>query len=60
METVFLVNHIHPLPNEDEDVKFIGIYLTKQDAEEAVKRIKILPGFSEYPDRFHIEEYEIW
>jgi homoserine kinase type II len=49
MKTVFLVQHLHDIPDKNEDIKIIGIYSSKQTALEAIERTKILPGFSEYP-----------
>ena len=41
---VFLLWHIHALDDE-EDEKFIGVYSTRQRAEEAIGRLKNQPGF---------------
>lgn len=58
-EKVFILHHIHELPNGEDDVKFIGVYRTNQDALSAIERAKILPGFSECPDGFDIQEYQV-
>ena len=54
-----MLNHVHELPSGEDDVKFIGVYLTKADADMAVLRASQLPGFSECPNGFDIQEYEI-
>jgi hypothetical protein len=49
MKSVFLVQHLHNLSDDKEDVKIIGIYRTKQAALDAIERLKDLPGFSDFP-----------
>ncbi len=56
-QEVFLVQHVHLLDNDEEDVKTIGIYSTRQLAEAAVKRLLIQPGFRDVPDGFTIDLY---
>ncbi|WAC21349.1 serine kinase [Luteolibacter sp. SL250] len=70
MESVFVVQHLNIL-NEDEDqVKMIGVYRSHETAVAAVERLKIQPGFCEHPrivdtledeDRrgFYVEEYAL-
>lgn len=69
MESVFVVQHLHTLPQREDNVKMIGVYVTREDAIEATKRLATQPGFREFPDvvdcatenrqGFHIDEYEI-
>ena len=70
MKTVFLVQHLHVMPDKNEDIKTIGIYSSKQIAIRAIERTKILPGFSDYPrlidpmkddeeSGFYIDEYAL-
>lgn len=69
MKSVFIVQHLHMVPQDTDEVKMIGIYATREDAVEATQRLTALPGFREFPDivdyttdnrqGFHIEEYEI-
>jgi hypothetical protein len=42
-----------------DDCLLIGVYNTRKKAESAVTRAKLLPGFSEYPDYFLIDRYEV-
>lgn len=59
MKTVFLLQHSYEVGEFDE-TKVIGIYSSKEKAEETVKRYKQLPGFKDYPDEcFYIDEYEL-
>jgi hypothetical protein len=56
MEKVFRVNHLRVIDSGNDYVKLIGIFSTREEAERAVARHKTLPGFSNFPDRFEIEE----
>jgi hypothetical protein len=70
MSSVFVVQHLHRLPDGTDDAKFIGVYKSRDSAEAAVKRLKTQPGFSEFPiiidfetddndQGFHVEEYQL-
>ena len=50
MKQVFVVQHVHTLPDGSEDVKLIGVYSSAMSAHVAVNRLKQQPGFREYPD----------
>jgi hypothetical protein len=56
---VFVLQHVHLLENGEEDVKFIGVYSSPENAQAAVKRLSQAPGFSEALTGFHIDEYQI-
>ena len=56
---VFVVQHIHRLSHDADDVKFIGVYSTRRNAQAAVRRLRRMPGFSSTPKGFCISEYEI-
>lgn len=67
---MFLVDHLHTLPNGEECVKRIGVYADRRSAEDAVHRLSSQPGFCNLPEiidftvpgqvgGFYIEEYEI-
>ena len=58
-KTVFVLQHVAREDEDDEDVKFIGVYSSRSSAEAAVTRIVVQPGFADFPDGFHIDEYEI-
>lgn len=56
MEPLFVL--LHSLA-ETGRVKVVGIYSSRELAEEAQARTRLLPGFSEEPDGFTIDRYEI-
>ena len=59
MASVFVVQHVHSREDGVEDVKFIGVYSSREKADAAVERLGRLPGFSDAPDGFHIDEYRV-
>ena len=59
MKSIFLVQHVHLLPDGEEDVKLIGAYKTEADAKLAVRRKKRYPGFRESPEGFEITSLEL-
>ncbi len=70
MQTVFLLEHLHVLPDKSEDIKTIGIYRSKEEAIAAIERLKDQAGFSEfsnlidpstedYISGFYLQEYEL-
>lgn len=56
---VFLLQHVHELPDGQEDVKVIGIYRSRSEADFAIERAKCLPGFRDSPEGFDTQEYEL-
>ena len=58
METVFVLQHSYEKDGYDE-TKFIGVYSTNEQAEQAVKRLKERPGFRDRQTDFHIDKYEL-
>ena len=56
---VFVLQHVHELDEDREDVKFIGVYATEEGAQAAVKRLSFQPGFRDTPDGFHVERYQV-
>jgi hypothetical protein len=59
MASVFLVQHVHELDDDREDVKLIGVYSSQAKAQAAVERLRDAPGFSAAQGGFHIEEYPL-
>ncbi len=53
----FLLWHVNGMPDGEEDGKLIGVYSSRERAEEAKSRSLGLPGFREVPDGFIIDEY---
>lgn len=56
---VFVLQHVHELTTDVEDVKFIGVYSTEQRARDAVARLAEAPGFCDTKDGFAIDEYDV-
>ena len=57
--TVFVLQHARPKEVGEEDVKLIGVYSSRATAEAAIARLREKPGFSGYPDHFHLDPYEL-
>jgi hypothetical protein len=58
MKSVFILEHSYEI-NEIDETKFIGVYETKELAEEAILRLKTQPGFRDRQEDFHISENEL-
>ncbi len=56
---VYVLQHVHELEDGAEDVKFIGVYSSRENAEAAIIRLAQAPGFSEAVAGFHIDEYQV-
>jgi hypothetical protein len=59
LTSVFVVQHVARANEPDEDVKFIGVYSTRERAIAATSRLRPLPGFRDGLDGFHIDEYRL-
>ena len=59
MTRVFVVQHVHTREDGAEDVKFIGVYSTRENADAAVARLSRQPGFLDVPDGFSLDEYRV-
>jgi hypothetical protein len=57
--TVYVLQHVHSTDDGAEDVKFIGVYSSRENAQAAITRLGQAPGFSEVPDGFHIDAYQV-
>lgn len=58
MNKVYLLQHTYET-DEVEDTKIVGIFCTEIKALETIEHFKTLPGFKDYQDGFHIDEYQI-
>jgi hypothetical protein len=56
---VFVLQHVHELSPDSEDVKLLGVYSTLDQARAAIARAIGAPGFREAPEGFHIDGYEL-
>ena len=70
MQSVFIIQHLHVLPDGEEDVKLIGAYSSHAAALAAVTRLRTQPGFSDFSNvvsfddsdeeqGFYIGEYQL-
>ena len=61
MKHVYLLWHTHIIENlrNGEDVKLLGTFSSVELAKNAENRAKLLAGFKDAVDGFHISEYEI-
>ena len=59
MTKVYVLQHVHEFKDGTEDVKFIGVYSSQENAQAAITRLSKAPGFSEAPGGFHIDEYAL-
>ena len=56
MKLLFVL--LHSLP-ETGRIKVVGVYSSRELAEAAEERTRLLPGFADEPDGFTIEQYEV-
>jgi hypothetical protein len=56
---VYVLQHVHSLDDGTDDVKFIGVYSSRENAQAAIERLAQAPGFSEAPSGFHIDEHQV-
>ena len=67
---VFVLQHLHLLNDDEEDVKMLGVYSTQENALAAVERFRRLPGFRDLPqmadagapgvsEGFYLDKYEL-
>ncbi|MGE4545957.1 MAG: hypothetical protein AB7D06_17855 [Pedobacter sp.] len=60
MISVFLLYHTHHLPDGEQDDKLLGVYSSREKAENKIAgKYRLLPGFSEQDGEFTINEYFI-
>ena len=59
MTKVYVLQHVHSLEDGEEDVKFIGVYSSRENAQAAITRLGQAPGFSDALAGFSIDEYQV-
>jgi hypothetical protein len=59
VRTVYVLQHVHTPEQGEENVKLIGVYSSRANAQSAIKRMRQSPGFFENPDGFGIDEYQL-
>jgi len=57
--TVFILWHSRPVGDSETDDKLLGVYSTRQRAEDRAAQATKLPGFRAHPDAFTISEYQL-
>ncbi len=55
MDRAFILQHER---TDSEHVKFIGVYSSQKAAKATIQRLRLQPGFSDYPDGFTVDAYE--
>ncbi len=48
-KTVMVVPHVRVQSDGSEDMKLLGVYRTAESARAAIERMRIQPGFREFP-----------
>ena len=59
---LYIVEHLHILYDDVEDIKFLGVFSTKEKAEKAIQILSKQPGFKDFPkiiDDNDIEDFYI-
>lgn len=56
---VWIVFHGEDEEDSPCQMKIIGIFSSREAAEQAVDAVRVLPGFREWPELFHMDEYRI-
>ena len=59
MKSVFTLWHIHEVEGEEDEDRFIGVFSSREEAENIMESFKTKPGFKEAPDGFIIDEYQL-
>ena len=59
LTAVFVVHHEYQRDDDTDEIKLIGIYSSEAKAKLAIERLRVLPGFSEWPDGFSVDCYPI-
>jgi hypothetical protein len=56
---VYLLHHLHELPDGSEEIKLLGVYSSQERAEEAKRQALVLPGFCDLPQGFTIDRNQV-
>ena len=59
MAKVYVLQHVHSLDEGREDIKLIGVYSSRENAQAGIARLGQAPGFDDAPAGFHIDEYQV-
>lgn len=62
-DSVFVLEHTRyeddNSDNDIEDFKLIGVFASLEQAQAAIAQLSTQPGFKDYPNGFHIDEYPL-
>ncbi|MGM8886538.1 homoserine kinase [Psychrobacter sp. 1U2] len=62
-DTVFVLEHTRyeddNSDNDIEDFKLIGVFKSLEQAQAAIAQLNTQPGFKDYPNGFHVDEYPL-
>lgn len=56
---IYILEHVIPKLDGEDEMKMLGVYSSRQKARDAVKKYKRLPGFKRYPRNFCVSRSEI-
>lgn len=56
---MYVVTHGYEDENGCDEAKLIGVFRTEARANEAVAKLRPLPGFCERPECFGVDRYEL-
>jgi hypothetical protein len=56
---VYILHHIYDKGLETENVKLIGVYSSRGEAQRAINRLQTQPGFRELVEGFEVEAYTL-
>lgn len=59
MATIFALWHMHQDDDGCDHEMMLGVFSTKENAQNAITSLKDQPGFRDYPDGFEIHEYPV-
>lgn len=59
MKTIYVLWHKYEQENGEDEIKEVGYYTSRENAELAIKRLIVKPGFCDYPDGFEILETQL-
>jgi hypothetical protein len=55
----FIVTHVYDVPGGLRELKFIGVYSTREEADSAIARARTRPGFADHPGDFIVMPFEL-
>ena len=69
MNSYFILQHLHVISENNEDIKFIGIFSNMNNVYRAIESLTDKPGFKDFPklinaniedgSGFYVDEYQV-